>query len=333
MSIFIAATDSDAYQAGLIVGTLIPTLLVLLGLIKCVTLLRRPAVNRIGITSLAVLLLALFIAALLSALGILHPEFKETAFTWAPFTTLFLSLLAILLAIVGLATHERNIHRQGQAQAVSSIILSFFFMCMGLLGVIKGLITAETTQAALLVNVDRPAWGYRSALSTTEWRAWNDPGNDLVDFAARRDNEGVMILPIDVVQPVDAEAAAAALLSRTGIKYPSDDWVAKRWTCAWGEGLEITGIRKSDGVEYDYILRVAVKDHFAQLHTGWSRKQGGNLALLRTALDAISLLPPAPPPPARYKPPSFCRRRWCGSFADDWYRPATGCRQILTAPE
>jgi len=303
MSILIAVTDSEAYQAARIIGPLVSALLVLLGLIKCVTLLRRPAANRIGITSLVVSLLALLIAALLAALGILVPALHSTAAALIPVSTLFLSLLAIIIAIVGLATHERTIHRQGLAQAVSSIILSFFFVCISLVGVIRALITAETTQAALLVNVNRPAWGYRTELSTTEWRAWKEPGNDLADFAALRDNEGVMILPVDVVQPVDAEAAAAALLNRLGIKYPSEDgWVTKPWTCAWGEGVEITGIRNSEGIDYDYILRVAVKDHFAQLHYGWSRKQGGDLARVRSALNSITLLPPEPPPPAL--PPS-----------------------------
>ncbi len=300
MSILIATTDSEAYPIGYTIGTFIPALLVLLGLIKCVTLLRRPAVNKIGVASLTACLLMLLIVTLLTAVGIIHPEFKATALVLAPFTTLFLSLLAILLAIIGLATHERNIHRQGLAQAVSSMILSFIFMCLSLLGVIQTLITKEATQAARLVNVNRPAWGYRTALSTTEWGVWEKPGNALSDFATLRDKEGVMIIPVDVGQPVpDAETAAAALLKRLGITYPSDDgWVAKPWPCAWGEGLEITGIRNHEGNEYEYILRVAVKDHLAQLHAGWSVKQTGDIKLVRTALDAITLLPPESPPPA-----------------------------------
>ncbi len=300
MSILIATTDSETYPMGYTIGTFIPALLVLLGLIKCMTLLRRPGVNKIGVASLAACLLALLIVTSLTAVGILHPEFKATALALAPFTTLFLSLLAILLAIIGLATHERNIHRQGQAQAVSSMILSFFFMCLSLVGVIKTLSTKETTRAAQLVNVNRPAWGYRTALSTTEWRAWKEPGNALTDFAAQRDKEAMMIIPVDLVQSVpDAESAAAALLKRVGIPYPSDEgWVARPWPSAWGQGLEITGVRNHEGTEWEYILRVAVKDRFAQLHAGWSLKKNGNLALVRTALDAISLLPPESPPPA-----------------------------------
>jgi tetratricopeptide (TPR) repeat protein len=300
MSILIAATNLDAEQAGRIIGSLILPLLTLLGFIKCLTLLRRSAVNKVGIASLAVILLGLFVVAVLSALGASLPEFKETAMAWAPFVMLFLSILAILLAIVGLATHERNIHRQGQAQAIGSIIMSFLCMSGSLVGVLKSLITQQITQATLLVNVDRPAWGYRTALSTMDWLVWKEPGNALADFGALRDKEAVMIIPVDFGQPVpDTEAAAAALLKRLNIPYPSDDgWVTKPWPCAWGEGLEITGSRSSNGGEdYEYILRVAVKDRFAQLHAGWAAKKAGNLALVRTALDAITLLPPQSPPP------------------------------------
>lgn len=300
MSILIAATDLDIHQAVRRAGPLALAFPCLLGLMKCGMLLRRPAANRIGITSLMVFLLVPLIAALLAALGTSVPAFHATTAALIPVFTLFLSLLAILIAIVGLATHEGTIHRQGQAQAVSSIVLSFVFMCMGLVGVIKHMITEENTQAELLVNANRPAWGFSTALSITEWRAWKEPGYELVNFAARRDKEGVMILPVDAGQTIpDPEAVAAALLKRVGISNPSDEvWVTKPWACAWGKGLEITGIRNSEGVEYDYLLRVAVKDHFAQLHTGWARKQGGDLALVRTALDAITLLPPEQPSPA-----------------------------------
>lgn len=300
MSILLATADSDAYQAGVITGTLLPALLILAGVIKCLTLLKRPTVNKAGIASLAAFLSGLLALASLAAAGILLPAFHAITAAWMPPAMLFFSLLAILLAVVGLATHERNIHRQGKAQAICSIALSFFFMCLSAVGVTRGLITQDTTRATLLVNVDRPAWGYRTALSTQKWRAWKEPGNALADFAALRDKEGMMIIPVDLVQAIpDIEAAASALLKRLGITYPSDEgWVAKPWTCAWGEGLEITGIRNSEGTEYEYILRVAVKDRLAQLHAGWSLKQTGDLTIVRDALDSIILLTPQPPPPA-----------------------------------
>ncbi len=301
MSIFLAATNLDAEQAGRIIGILILPLLTFLGFIKCLTMLWRPGVNRVSIASLAVFLLSFFVLAALTAAGALLPKFKETAMVLAPATTLFLSLLAILLAIVGLATHERNIHRQGQVQAICSLIMAVLFLSVSLIGVLKSLITQQTTQATLLVNVDRPAWGYRTALSTVDWHVWKEPGNALADFAALRDKEAVMVIPIDFGKPVpDAEAAAAALLRRLNISYPSDDgWVTQPWPCAWGDGLEITGSRSSSGgEEYQYILRVAVKDRFAQMHAGWAEKKAGNLAIVRTALDAITLLAPQSPPPA-----------------------------------
>jgi len=299
MSILFAATDLDIQQAVRTVGPLALAFPCLVGLWICGALLRRPAMNRIGMASLMILLLAPLIGALLALLGIFVPVVSATSAALVPVFILFLSLLASLTAIIGLATHERSIHRQGQAQAVFSLILSFLFMCVSVIGVIKHMITEEKAQAEQLVNVKHPAWGYTTALSTTEWHAWQDPGNELVSFAARRDKEGVMIIPVDVVQTIpDPEVIAGALLKRQGISYPADEvWVTKPWACGWGKGLEITGVRVSEGIEYDYVLRVAVKDHFAQLHTGWALKKGGDLAVVRTALDAITLLPPEPPLP------------------------------------
>ncbi|MDP1591580.1 MAG: DUF3857 domain-containing protein, partial [Prosthecobacter sp.] len=294
----IAVTDSSARHAGHIVGALIPSLLFFLGLIKSVTLLKRPAANRICITSLAVFSLGLFILALLSALGILLPEFKELALVLAPGTLLFLSLVAIILAIVGLATYEPEIHAQGRAQAVWSAIMSSLFMVLSLVGTLKVLIDYQTPTPASLTNVDRPTWGYRTDLSVAEWQPWDNHGVTLADFAAQRTQEALLVIPVDLrLQAPDTEAVAAALLGRLSIPYPSDEgWVTKPWRCNWGEGLEITGNRKVNDTEYEYILRVAMKDQFAQLHVGWAEIKKGDLARVRTALDAITLVRPQQPP-------------------------------------
>ena len=302
-----ALSDADAYLIGRVISNLIPLVLFLAGFIKCLTLLRRPGVNKIGIASLAVFLLGILIATLFSALTILQPELKAQAMAWTPFSIFFLSLAALLIAIVALATHETKIHRQGRAQAIWTVVLCFFTLSLSLIGVLGSLIPAQTTPAAeaapaapaLLANVDRPSWGYRTALSTTDWPAWPKPGVALADFGALRNKEAVLVIPVDFGQPVpDAEAAAAGLLGRLNISYPSDDgWVSKPWPCAWGEGLEITASRTGNDAEYDYILRVVVKDRIAQLHAGWAEKKNGNITLVRTALDAITLSTPQPPAP------------------------------------
>jgi len=305
----LAAADSDAYLAGRIIGSSIPPLLLLAGFSKCLTLLRKPAVNKIGIASLAFLLFALlcqFSVTALFALGILPSEFKETVIAWIPISTLFQCLAALLIAIVALVTHESKVHRQGWAQAASSLVLSFLFVSVSLVGVMRSFVstpaaqTAETAPSSLLVNVERPSWGYRTALSTTDWPAWPNSKLALADFAALRSKEAVVVIPIDFGQPVpDAEAAASALLARLNIAYPSDEdgWVSKPWDSPWGKGLEITGSRTKNDHEYEYIMRVAVKDRFAQLHAGWAAKKEGSLSLVRAALDSITLFPPEPPAP------------------------------------
>jgi len=153
--------------------------------------------------------------------------------------------------------------------------------------------------SARIENVDRPAWGYRTQFNVADWGIWQDHGQSLADFTALRSLEALIIIPVDLGEKApDVEVVAGALLERLDIPYPSDEgWTGKPWRCGWGEGLEITGIRSVEGVEYSYILRVAVKDRFAQLHAGWAEKKTGDLAKVREALEAITLLPPQPPPP------------------------------------
>lgn len=149
-------------------------------------------------------------------------------------------------------------------------------------------------------NVDRPAWGYHTRLSASAWKPWADHSQALADFAAMRPHEGLVVIPVDLGEKApNLESAAHALLARMDIPFPSDEgWAAKSWPCAWGEGLEITGSRTVDATEYDYILRVASQDRRAQLHAGWAVKKKGDLALVRTALDAIELTTPQGMPPA-----------------------------------
>ncbi|WP_395749761.1 DUF3857 domain-containing protein [Prosthecobacter sp.] len=299
LSLVIAAVERVTETQAYVVGTFLPAFVFLLGLIKCLTLLRRPAVNRVGIASLSFLLLGLFLVMLLAAVAMLQPPIKEAVALWSPVATLFITLTSLVLAVVALATNDRKIHRQGFAQAVWSLVLSLLFLSISAVSVLMNLVEHQVSQVNQLVNVDRSFWGYKTALSTSTWRAWQGSRNALSDFAAVRDKEAILVIPVDCVQTVpDAEVAAFALLKRIGITYSADEgWTSKPWRCPWGEGLEITGSQTVDGTEYTYILRVAIKGRYAQLRAGWAETKDGDLALVRTALDAISMFSPQQPPP------------------------------------
>lgn len=460
----LAAVNSDAYQAGQSVGIFIIVLPTVLGIIKCLSLLRRPATSKLCILALTFMLGGWLSAGLGQGIGIFAPVWTVVASAVGGMIAAVLFLCAFILAIIGLACYDRTRHTQGKAQAVWTLVIGGIFLAIVITGAVMGLrerlhaeelatqnspgktvsseefncsltcpprwVTTTPTSLnklaciafrrsspagymivigehqdgdaskedfmdavkanlaaavtsieddkteqvslknmdfirrtcvvrmpetlgipmyfdqwvttkpgfawqitcwgpsggrgqlepefrklmesfqvldetrigapdALVENVERPAWGYRTRLPANGWKKWPDHRHSLADFAAQRSQEALLVFPIDLgTTAPDIEDVAAGLLARLGIRYPSEEgWTGKPWKNAWGEGLEITGSRVMDDTAFQYILRVAVKDRFAQLHAGWATQAAGDPVLLRAALDAIILQPPLPPPP------------------------------------
>ncbi|MFN0078965.1 MAG: DUF3857 domain-containing protein [Prosthecobacter sp.] len=461
----LADVNSNAYQAGQAVGFFIIALPTLIGILKCLSLLKRPTTSKLCVIALTLMLTGWLAAALGQGVGLFLPAWAGIAQTIAGLVAVVLFLSAFVLAIVGLACYDRTRLTQGRAQAVWTLVIGGIFLLIAGAGAVMALrtrilaeelaaqnspdktVTSEefncaltapprwvkmnasslnklaciafrrsgpegyamvlgehldadmaiedlmdavkanlaaaatsveddktekitlngidfmrrtcivrTTEAlgipmyfdqwvttrpgfswqitcwgpsagrerlapefrtlmesfkvldekrigspsAVIANVERPAWGYRTQLQANDWKQWPAHGQALADFAALRPLEALLVIPVDLGEKApDLESLATALLGRLDIPYPSDEgWVAKPWPCAWGDGLEITGSRTVDDTAYDYVLRVAMKDRLAHLHVGWVTKKKGDLARVRAALDAITLLPPQGQPPA-----------------------------------
>lgn len=152
--------------------------------------------------------------------------------------------------------------------------------------------------SAVISNVERAGWGYKTNLVTSEWKLWKQESLEqpLADFAAIRPQEAFIIMPVNLgSQPPELEAAAAGLLARLDIPFPSDDWTGKPWKNEWGEGLEVTGSRAAEKSVYEYRLRIAQRGPVAMLIGGWHHQTKGNAALVQRALDGITLLPATSP--------------------------------------
>jgi len=461
----LAAANSDSYQSGQAVGFFIIALPTLIGILKCLSLLKRPVTSKLCVIALTLMLTGWLSATLGHGLGVFMPAWTGIAQTIAGLIAVVLFLSAFVIAIVGLACYDRTRFTQGRAQAVWALVIGGIFLLIVGAGAVMALRTrilaeqlaAESSPAqtvtseefncsltcpprwvkmnatsinklaciafrrsasegyvmvlgehletdmtiedmmdavkanlasaatsveddktekltlngidfmrrtcivrtveslgipmyfdqwvttrpgfswqitcwgpsagrerlapefrtlmesfkvldekrigspsAVIANVTQPAWGYRTQLPVNDWKQWPAHGQVLADFAALRPLEALLVIPVDLGEKApDIESVAAALLGRLDIPYPSDEgWVAKPWPCAWGDGLEITGSRTVDDVEYDYILRVTMKDRVAHLHAGWATKKKGDITRVRTALDCITLLPPEGNPPA-----------------------------------
>lgn len=118
MTTWLLAESTAAFRAGLLTSAWLIPLLLLAVFIKCITLLWRPHASCLCVLSLALMMLGWLIPA---ASGPLMRESRSSGAWLVPLIGIFALLLwvaAIVLAIVGLSTYDRERHRQGRAQAV-----------------------------------------------------------------------------------------------------------------------------------------------------------------------------------------------------------------------
>jgi tetratricopeptide (TPR) repeat protein len=148
-------------------------------------------------------------------------------------------------------------------------------------------------------GISRPDLGFSTHLAGTGW----DDGaklrtNALMEFSAQRVSEAVVVIPLRFQDPApDFEALSQGMLSSAGFERPLPE-DTKPFVSASGEGAEYTAEREMQGRRYSYILRFARGEHHGHLVIGWAAKEGGNLEIVRRALDRIELRPPEGPAPS-----------------------------------
>lgn len=452
-----AGSQTTAYQAGQMFGTWLVPVILLLGILKCTSLLRRPQTSGPCATALLLTLTGWFFGASFFALSMMATDWASACRMLSGVLNILCNLAAIVVAIVGLATYDSRRHNQGRAQAVTSLALSCLLVVGGLLmalfvaqGVdsalengeriansgkrvrneefnfaitpaagwfptnVKNLneaacnafrrlrpegyfvVIAEHPESATeleeymeivkenlngaassvrddsiremeiagvrflrrtcvivtpeakgipmyfdqyvttrpgfawqftfwceaslrhrlqpdfdetmqtfrlldekrsvspgdgIVNVKRPAEGYRTELDPLQWRGWKPESIPLADFAALRAMEAIVVLPVNLPsEDVSHDDLVHALLARLGVPYPDDSWKETPWKTAWGDGVEITGYRTPDKDPYTYLVRIVRRGRLAHLHAGWAHSKKGDMQLLRQSLDAIHVI-------------------------------------------
>jgi tetratricopeptide (TPR) repeat protein len=145
-------------------------------------------------------------------------------------------------------------------------------------------------------DVSLPRLGFSTHLEGTGWdeedKIKNLKTNELIAFSAHRVSEALMVIPLRFEDPApDFEALSRGMLSSMGFERPLPE-DTKPFVSASGEGIEFTTEREMKGVQYSYILRFARGEHHGHLVIGLAAKEGGNLEVVRRALDKIELRPP-----------------------------------------
>lgn len=153
--------------------------------------------------------------------------------------------------------------------------------------------TLDSASKGTVVDVDRPALGYRTELQGMGWSQWKaDAGNALIDFRAKRVNEALLVVPLRFdSEPPDLEALTRGMLSTMDFEsIPEAEFKSKPWSPGHdGTGRELEVEREVNGTRFHYILRVARNRESAHLIAGWATVPGGDADLVRRSLDAIKL--------------------------------------------
>jgi tetratricopeptide (TPR) repeat protein len=122
-SIF-AKTTSVEFQIGFWIGYSIIPLIMLVGVIKCFTLLRRPTVCKPCVLAMAFLLLTVLSSVLMGIIPKVLTKTEPWLLILSGFMVLLFLFTTIILAIVGLATFDSTRHTQGRAQAILSLVFA-----------------------------------------------------------------------------------------------------------------------------------------------------------------------------------------------------------------
>lgn len=115
----VAATELTPERLGRGIGEALVLLLFLLGILKCLHIMRRPATHKLAVSALLVAL----IGWLLAAAGSLFQVHLRPFATLLGVLGVLLMLAGLVLGIVGLATYDRNRYQQGRAQALWAVVL------------------------------------------------------------------------------------------------------------------------------------------------------------------------------------------------------------------
>ncbi|MEQ1892496.1 MAG: DUF3857 domain-containing protein, partial [Planctomycetota bacterium] len=292
------------YETGRLIGGIVGLALAGAAVAKCVQVLRRPSSEPRCVAALLLVMVVWLLGGLKSlAETLLGSDVPAWLDLLLGIVVLLLFLCAFVLAIIGLASYDRERHRQGRAQAIWALVLSVLF---GLVILAVAAFTLRDKLAGASASAGaraRPELGYTLGFGDLGWSEWRDVENEvpLADFGALRTNEGLAVCSVVIdTAPPALEELATGLLAQLDFEYPAGGRFRTRdWSpYPEGEGLEIETERSIEGKPMRYLLRVARGTKSAHFLAGWAWREGGDFELLRNTLERVTLAPPTGRAPA-----------------------------------
>ncbi len=231
LQFMLAATESAAEEAGRQFGFLLWTVVCVIGLIKCISIARRPRTSTVCVVALTLVLTTWLTTQFLRWL-MNSMEFDRATRLGFGGIILILILSSIILAIVGLAQYKNSQHEynQGRSQAVWAIILGMILFSAFGYGFTKGLRQlADSGGVPQIEKTDSAAGTWRTfedvncrmQVPKKPWvelnaKALNEDGR----FALLRNNPKVMFTLIaeNGAGSIDLDAAGYAELLQSNVR-------------------------------------------------------------------------------------------------------------------
>jgi hypothetical protein len=137
--------EVDAYAVGRITGQICFILLLLAGILKCITISKRPTTNSKCVWSLACFLAVFLVPATLNLIPKEAPIFAPLTILAKVFWIGLCFIASVILAIIGLVEcgRERGRFIQGRAQAIWALSLCGVFLFLSMTGVAVSLMRAQ----------------------------------------------------------------------------------------------------------------------------------------------------------------------------------------------
>ena len=180
-----AATMPTPEKFGEMVGTVIVLASLILGIIKCALIMRRPTTHKLCVTALLVLLVGWLIGAAARVPVILTDGWQSPYAMLPKWIGLLLIEVALILGIIGLAVYDRNRFRQGRAQAVWSIVLGSLPMILVLASGVNAAIREAKNQSPSSTKSPIAA----KPITNKEFNFSITPSQQWVDFKPTTENK------------------------------------------------------------------------------------------------------------------------------------------------
>ncbi len=208
-------TSTEAYRQGESIGRWIVPFLLLLGIGKCVQVMRRPTASTMGVGSLLLLLLGMALSAVATTLSAQEIIPRKAAF-FLVIPNFLMIPGAFILGIVALATYDRTRFRQGRAQAIWTICLSSLIgigMCVTLAQTFLKNSGEETASPEQAQTISEPEFNF-TFTPPAGWRKMNpDAFNSIARFMLRKSGPDTFVAIIPEHPGMDLKVEALREIS------------------------------------------------------------------------------------------------------------------------